>query len=154
MDISAKAAFLQKDFLEKLSRLDPEAQGQWGKMKGQHMVEHFTDSVKLAFGHFKLPLMNEGEALESAYRFMMSDTPFRENIRNPATPEVPGAFKKAGMQDALDSLSNAIARFFAHFQANPDDRITNPFFGHLNYEEQVHLLYKHAQHHLRQFGLL
>jgi hypothetical protein len=29
----------------------------------------------------------------------------------------------------------------------------NPIFGDLNYEQNVRLLYKHALHHLRQFGL-
>jgi hypothetical protein len=30
----------------------------------------------------------------------------------------------------------------------------NPFFGDLNFAENVHLLHKHALHHLRQFGVV
>ena len=38
------------------------------------------------------------------------------------------------------------------FEKNPDLVTRNPFFGDLNFEQSVQLLYKHALHHLRQFG--
>jgi hypothetical protein len=40
------------------------------------------------------------------------------------------------------------------FQENHMQQTRNPFFGDLNFEENVHLLYKHALHHLKQFGVM
>jgi len=37
---------------------------------------------------------------------------------------------------------------FTAFANNPSLITTNPFFGDLNFEENVYLLHKHALHHL------
>ena len=57
------------------------------------------------------------------------------------------------MTDAIAELQIEIDYFFEVYNGKPELRMTNPFFGNLNYEEQVQLLHKHATHHARQFGL-
>jgi len=42
---------------------------------------------------------------------------------------------------------------FEVYAANEKLQIRNPFFGDLNFEQNVALLYKHAVHHLKQFGI-
>ena len=58
------------------------------------------------------------------------------------------------MADALTELESEINHFFKVYSENPLLRTINPFFGNLNFEEQVQLLHKHATHHARQFGLI
>jgi hypothetical protein len=42
--------------------------------------------------------------------------------------------------------------FVNYFKGNESKLVMNPFFGELNFEQQVRLLHKHAMHHARQFG--
>lgn len=89
-----KINFLKDDFIFLLKHLAPDARGSWGVMNGQQMVEHFVDVVKNASGKLKLPMVNEGEKLEKARAFMMSDKPFPENVKNPFISETPPATRK------------------------------------------------------------
>ncbi len=151
--VMEKARFLQNDFLQKLATLSADAKPLWGKMNGQQMVEHFTDALCIANGKHPVELINTGERLEKAYHFLMSDVPFKENTNNPLMPETPADAKHAAMVESLKALKIELDDFFKAYEAERERRITNPFFGPLNFEEQVQLLYKHAQHHLKQFGL-
>jgi hypothetical protein len=58
------------------------------------------------------------------------------------------------MQQAIEAVQKELDHFFEVYAATPGLRIENPVFGNLNFDEQVQLLYKHTQHHLKQFGLI
>lgn len=149
-----KINFLKNDFIFLLKHLAPDARGLWGVMNGQQMVEHFVDVVKNASGKLKLPMVNEGEKLEKARAFMMSDKPFPENIKNPFMSDAPPALKKATMQAAIEKLQQELNYFFEVFEKDPTLTTRNAFFGELDFAGNVQLLHKHARHHLRQFGLV
>lgn len=151
----SKLNFLKNDFLFHLKHLAPDAKGNWGKMNGQQMVEHFSDMVRIANGkkqYVGAPISEE--AIKKSYAFMMTDKPFRENTKNPLLPDEPVAITNNTMQQAIEELKQELNFFFQQYESKPGLRIHNPFFGDLNFEEQVQLLHKHAQHHLKQFGLI
>jgi hypothetical protein len=77
----------------------------------------------------------------------------RENTPNVLMPEMPTPVKHATKQEAIDELQAEIDHFFAVHAQEAGKITANPFFGHLDFDKQVKLLYKHATHHLRQFGL-
>jgi hypothetical protein len=56
-------------------------------------------------------------------------------------------------EDAINELQKEFDFFFSVFEKNNLQVTRSPFYGDLNYEENVHLLHKHALHHLRQFGV-
>ena len=149
-----KLDFLRNDFIFLLKHLAPDAIGKWGKMNGHQMVEHLVDVVKNASGRLKLPAVNEGEKLEQARAFILSDKPFKENLRNPFMSEDPKPARKQTIQSSIEKLQQELNHFFDVFQKQPDLKTQNPFFGWLNFEENVHMLHKHAVHHLRQFALI
>ena len=43
--------------------------------------------------------------------------------------------------------------FFAIFEENHQMTTLHPYFGQLDFDMNVQALYKHALHHLRQFGV-
>jgi hypothetical protein len=149
-----KAEFLQTSFLQLLHSLDPATPARWGKMNPHQMVEHFADAVMIAYGKLQLPALTSGEELQKMYAFLMSEKPFRENTKNPYLHDEPPVPHKAVYADSVAFLEKQIHAFFDHYAGHPDCRHLNPFFGNLNFEEQVQLLYKHALHHLRQFGIV
>ena len=151
---NAKLNFLKTEFLDLLAPLESDAIGNWGKMKGQHMVEHFADSVKIASGKLLLPRVNEGERLEKSRSFLLSETPFRENLKNPFIGENVLELRQPSMTAALEKLKNELHYFFSVFETDPTLTTHNPFFGELDYAGNVQFLHKHAMHHLKQFGLV
>ena len=84
----------------------------------------------------------------------MTEKPFRENTPNKLLPDEPSPPKNANMNEAIAELQKEIDDFFSAYSANAGMRTVNPFFGNLNWEEQVQLLHKHATHHAKQFGLV
>ena len=149
-----KVNFLKNDFIFLLKHLAPDAKGLWGAMNGQQMVEHFVDVVKNASGKLKLPMVNEGERLQQAREFLFTEKPFAQNIKNPFISETPPAPRKATIQGAIEKLQQELNYFFNVFENNPSLTTHSPFFGELDFAGNVHLLHKHALHHLRQFGLV
>lgn len=149
-----KLLFLQRDFIPLLQRLDPSTPPAWGKMNVHQMVEHFTDAVHLASGVLEFPPIGDAHAQRRAHAFMMSDKPMRENTRNPYLPEMPAATRRATVQAAISDLQQALLEFFHAHEQDATKRTSNPFFGTLDYAEQVQLLHKHALHHLRQYGIV
>lgn len=149
-----KIDFLQKEYIPLLQQLQPGQQGNWGKMDAQQMVEHMRDVFKLASGKVVLPLLDpDPERLAQRRAFLASDQPFKENIRLPVVPEEPRPHKYGSMEAAIEKLRPELEAVFAYYADDPERTSHNPVFGDLNYEQQVNLLYKHARHHLRQFGV-
>lgn len=150
---STKLNFLQHDFLTLLTKLEPTAKGNWGVMNAQQMVEHMSDSVRIANGKIPKRILLTPEQVEKARGFMLTDKPFKENTKNIELPDVPPPVTQPNMEAAINELKGEINTFSTAFES-ADKTITNPFFGELNFEQWTHLLHKHALHHLRQFGLV
>jgi hypothetical protein len=149
-----KENFLRTRFVPLLQRLDPATAPAWGKMNLQQMIEHFAhDAVACASGRLKIEkIITPPENLQKMREFMMSEKPFRENTMNPLLPADPPALRYKTAQAAIGALQEELICFFEVFKNDPNLLTRNPFFGDLNFEQNVQLLHKHAVHHLRQFG--
>lgn len=150
-----KENFLRTKLITYLQRLDPATVPRWGKMSVQQMIEHYAgDAVRNASGKLKFDnIMTPPENLARMLEFMMSEKPFKENTKNPLMGEVPTTLRYKTVQGAIGALQQELIYFFETYEKNPAMIIRNPFFGDLNFEQNVQLLYKHALHHLRQFGV-
>jgi hypothetical protein len=150
--MSDKISYI-KNFPKTLSILDPTLKGKWGKMNAQQMVEHMSFAFRWANGRSQTKPAYSPEITQKSYQFMMTEKPFRENTPNQLISDEPYAWKHAKMSDAIAELQSEIDHFFEVYSGKPELRMINPFFGNLNFEEQVQLLHKHAVHHAKQFGL-
>lgn len=154
MEFAEKEAFLEHELVAYLRELDPYTAPSWGKMSAQQMVEHFADAVRLAAARIQVQdIISSPEHLEKLRAFIISDKPFRENTVNPLMPQAPAPVRHQSYQNAVDELAVEVRVFFHVFREGGLSVSRNPIFGDLNYEQNVHLLHKHALHHLRQFGL-
>ncbi|MGZ8559077.1 MAG: hypothetical protein ACXWWC_12120 [Chitinophagaceae bacterium] len=150
-----KENFLRTKLVSYLQKLDPGTPPRWGKMSVQQMIEHFGgDAIRNASGHLKIEtIITPRENLQRMREFMMSDKPFKENTMNPLLGEEPAPLRYKTIQAAIGALQQELIYFFEAFEKNQGLITRNPFFGDLNFEQSVQLLYKHALHHLRQFGV-
>ncbi len=149
-----KAAFLREEFSKNLRKLAPDAKGNWGVMNAHEMVEHMIRSFKVANGKIAVrEIVTPLERLEKLQAFIMSDIPFKENTKNALMGERPDPIQHMHFEEAIQELENEINYMFEVYKAKEDLQIRNPIFGDLNFEQNVALLYKHAVHHLKQFGI-
>jgi hypothetical protein len=149
-----KLEFLKNEMLPLFKKLTADKKAKWGVMNAQQMVEHFSETLRYANGKTILPLFTQPEHLPKLRAFMLSEKLFRENTKNPMLGEIPAATKKASLEDAVAELEIEVNDFFGAFA--PDENLVtqNPIFGELTFEQNAHLLHKHALHHLRQFGIV
>lgn len=150
-----KENFLRTKLVSYLQQIDPATAPRWGKMNLQQMIEHYSrDAVRNASGKLVFEkIVTAPEHLPRMREFMMSDKPFKENTRNPLMNVEPPTLYFKTVQAAIGALQQELIHFFEEFEKKPQLITRNPFFGDLNFEENVQLLYKHAIHHLRQFGV-
>jgi hypothetical protein len=152
-NIDQKASFLKREYIPLLKTLTPDAERKWGKMNMQQMVEHMSDSVRIANGKDPHTLVTPEENLEKMQAFLMSDKPFKENTPNRLLPDDPAEHRHADISAAIAELDGEIQDFFKAFGQDKEKTIMNPFFGALTLDMWVQLLHKHAWHHLKQFGV-
>ena len=145
--------FLRNEYVALLRMIDPATPQVWGKMNAHQMIEHMADSFREANGKDPKDCINTPEVVEKMQAFLRSDKPFRENTPNVQMPETPFPVRFADINDSIGELQTEISDFFDTFDQDKHRIITNPFFGDLDFELWVRLLYKHATHHLRQFGV-
>lgn len=153
-NIGQKAYFLRHEYAEKLKTLKPDAERKWGKMNVQQMVEHMAEYIAMASGKIKTEkIVTPDEHLEGYRRFLSTEKEFKENTPNVLMPETPAAVKHNSLDDAIAELKQEVDHLFKAFEDDSKKKVLNPIFGELDYEMTVQLLYKHAWHHLRQFGI-
>ena len=154
MTTAEKTEFLKYRFIPLLKQIPSDTKPQWGKMTLQQMVEHFSESVRIASGKtVHIDFVFPAEQLQKNREFVLSEKPFRENTPNPLMAEVPAPVINVSTEEAINELDKEVNFFFTVFEKNNLQVTRSPFFGDLNFEQNVHLLHKHALHHLRQFGV-
>jgi len=136
---------------KRIALLTPESPRQWGKMNAAQAVAHCAASMEWAVGDRVPPRMFFPSLMGHLIKPLVfgNDKPFRRNT--PTSPDllVPD-------QRDLDAerrrLVGLIDRFTA---AGPAGCTTNrhSFFGRMTPEQWAILMYKHLDHHLRQFGV-
>ncbi len=149
-----KAKFLKEDYIQLLKKLKGNEKGNFGKLSPQGMIEHMSDSFGNAYGRIHQPLHTKEEMVPRFRDFALSDKPFKENTPNAYMSEQPDPLRHASIPAAIAELEGEIKAFFDFYNSNPGTKKLNPFFGEFSYEDWLHLLHKHASHHLKQFNLI
>ena len=135
----------------RLARLQPETPRLWGKMNAAQAVAHLSASMETALGDARPPRMLIGRVIGGLIKPMAigNDKPMQKN-----SPTVP-SFVITDARE-LEAERNRLSKLIDRFaKAGPSGCTTHPhsFFGRLRPQEWAVLMYKHLDHHLRQFGV-
>jgi hypothetical protein len=151
-----KENFLRTRLVRYLQQLPGNAPAHWGRMDVQQMIEHLAfDALPVANGRLIInTLVTPEEQLPRMREFLMSERPFKLNLQNPLLPHDPRPYRFRTIQAAINTVQEELIYFFDAYAKEPNKVLRNPFFGDLNFEQQVQLLHKHALHHLKQFGVV
>ena len=136
---------------ERTARLRPDSERQWGKMNPAQMLAHCSLGIEWAVGDRMPQRMLMGRIVGRLVKPMVlrDDEPMR---RNSPTAKDLVVQDDRDLETERERLCGLIDRFAA---AGPEGCTRHPhsFFGRLTPEEWATLMYKHLDHHLRQFGV-
>jgi hypothetical protein len=136
-----------------LDQLDPETKPLWGNMSAQRMIEHLSDSIRVASGKDHFPLEVPEDKLERMLAFLDSDKPMAKNIAvSFAGENVP--LRNEEIELAIDEFLLEWIDFETHFAEDPNRTEVHPYYGPLNYDQWMRIHAKHLTHHFEQFGLI
>lgn len=152
--MSDKELFFLKVYIPLLKKLKGDEKGKWGVLSPQGMIEHMTDSIGIAWKRVEHPLQTPESILERVRTFALSEKEFKPGTLNSLMPESAPELTNFSIEAAINELENEIKSFINYYKGNPNATVTNPFFGDFNYDQWLHLLHKHAVHHLKQFDLV
>jgi len=137
--------------IQRVTRLSSSYLPLWGKMTAYQMVEHCIKSERMYLGEEQYKRLFIGRlfgrmALKS---LMKNEAPMDKN--QPTHP----LFKMTGSGD----LERVKAEWIALLERYPTTAsadyagFVHPFFGPMTAEQVGYYVYKHTDHHLRQFDL-
>lgn len=139
-----------KEVKDRIANLKPESQRQWGKMTAPQALAHCSSGMEWAVGDSFPPRVFIGRILGGFVRpkLLGNDEPMRRN--SPTVKSLVIADQR-DLGKERDRLCGLIDRFAS---AGPKGCTKHPhsFFGPLTPDEWAILMYKHVDHHLRQFG--
>lgn len=133
----------------RIDRLQPAAQRQWGKMNVGQMMAHCSAAMDMAGGRINPPRMLIGRLLGPIVKpIYTSEKPFSQNNPTDKALVISG---ERDFQREQNQLNAKVQEFHAGGEAKCT-RHPHPFFGSLTPYEWSRGMYKHLDHHLRQFG--
>ncbi len=145
---------LVEETKQRILELRPESARQWGSMAVAQTLAHCTSGMEMAMGAIQtkrapFPATLLGPLIKPLV--FRDDKPMRRN--SPSSPELFTADPaQCELQRERSRLIAAIDSFFGQGAACCTSD-PHPFFGPLNPQQWAILMYKHVDHHLRQFGV-
>jgi len=137
------------EVISRIDRLQPISQRQWGKMDAAQMMAHCSITLDIASGRLNLPRLLLGRLVAPFFKSIYTDEkPFRKN--GPTGKELVVADQRDFARER-EQLKVKLLAFHEGGEARCT-RHPHPFFGSLTPQAWSRGMYKHLDHHLRQFG--
>jgi len=137
------------EILLRINKLSPESQHLWGKMNVNQMLTHCALSMESALGDKFYPQVLLGKLVGRFIKFTISNgKPFPKNAPTNPSFVVTDTKEFNVEKEKLIDLTKK-------FSSGGEEKCTrNPhsFFGKISPHEWGILMYKHIDHHLKQFN--
>ena len=141
-------AHVHREIQDRVQRLSTAMKPQWGTMTPVQMVAHLSDSLRMASGELEVAPKTLPFRYSPLKEFVLYVLPVPKGL--PTSPELkarqPGDWS-VEVAELRDQLNGLVQR--GHEALSP----THPAFGRLSGKQWGVLIYKHMDHHLRQFGV-
>ena len=138
------------DLIERLGRLTPESERQWGKMSPAQAMEHTARAIEMASGAAPLKQLFLGKLISWMFKSkFLGEEPFPKNAPTGPTMKIPN-------EPDFEATRTRLKELMTDFHTNGPNACSgnvHGFFGPLTGDEWGICQYKHVDHHLRQFGV-
>ncbi|WP_316847586.1 DUF1569 domain-containing protein [Pedobacter psychrodurus] len=139
---------LRTQLIERINTLNVNSTALWGKMNIYQMLKHCSTYEEMMLGKNQYQRVFLGKLFGkmALKEFTQDESPIKQK-----TPTLSQLKIKEKSGDVEKERKKWIALLNEY--ANPSDaEIVHPFFGKLSQEQVGQLVYKHTDHHLRQFN--
>ena len=139
-----------ESIVRSIESLQPGSSALWGKMNVAQMLAHCAVAFGVPLSEKKLKGSFLMRLIGPLFKKQLyNDAPWKQNL--PTSP----AFKISGEKDfnaEKKKLLGLVGRFHS---AGPNgiSKFPHPVFGHFTPEQWGQSMFKHLDHHLRQFGV-
>src|SRR5277367_374288 len=134
---------------QRINALNASSPRQWGKMNVAQMMAHCSAALDMATGELNLPRIFIGRLIAPFVKpIFTNEKPFSQN--NPTDKKLVVADQRDFPREQ-EQLKLKVQQFHDGGEAKCT-RHPHPFFGALTPQEWARGMYKHLDHHLRQFG--
>jgi hypothetical protein len=134
--------------IERIQNLNANSAPLWGKMSVDQMCEHCIAAINVAFGKQDLTISFPMRLLGRLLKNKAFNSDFGKN--SPTAKE----FRITAHSDFEKSQTQLIACVQEFAKGTSVITVMHhPFWGKMSYEDWDKLMYRHLDHHLRQFGV-
>ena len=136
------------EVIDRINTLSPASTAQWGKMNVAQMLAHCKAAFRVPLSEKKLPRMFVGRIIGPLIKSKLyNESPWKQNL--PTAPEFIIKDERNFDKEKRELL-DLLYKFHA---AGPDGigQFPHPFFGTFTKEQWGMSMYKHLDHHLKQF---
>jgi len=139
----------EQEIINRINTLTPDSQRQWGKMYVDQMLAHCSAAMEVAVAEKFPPRIFIGKVLAPLFKStVLSDKPFSKN--GPTDK----SFIITDRRD-FDAEKTKLTGLIQQFYTGGKEKCTthpHSFLGKLSTDEWGLLMYKHLDHHLKQFS--
>lgn len=134
---------------KRIMSLSSTSQKKWGKMNVKQMLVHCSAQLKMAVG--EMASQTQGPAF---LRSGLGKWILFSNLPWPKGSMTPKEMKAENHLSLIEDIETGKSTLFHYLEKarNLETLKPHPFFGSLDRNEWARLIYKHLDHHLRQFG--
>ena len=137
------------EIISRIDNLQPASPRQWGKMDVAQMMAHCSATLDMASGRLNRPRVLLGRLIGPFVKpIFTNDRPFSMN--SPTDKKLVVSNQRDFLREQ-EELKLKVQQFHDAGEARCAQH-PHPFFGALTPQEWSRGMYKHLDHHLRQFG--
>ena len=141
-------ASARQELRDRLGRLTPSANRRWGKMSAPQMVAHLVDSMRMANGEIEIPSKKLPLRFTPIKQLVIYLAPFPKSA--PTAPQLITR-PPADWPSECNALCRGMDQFAERDPSGPFPE--HPAFGKLTARAWGVQVYRHIDHHLKQFGV-
>ena len=139
-------ATVKQEIIDRINKLTPQSQRQWGKMDVAQMLAHCQMPLGVATGKHKLKGSGFLKSIGPLFKgLLFNNKPFKKNLGTDKSfiMTTPKEFEKE---------KSGLIQMINDFSASSMTDEPHPIFGKLTKEQWSKGTWKHLDHHLQQFG--
>jgi hypothetical protein len=139
---------VKKEITDRISKLTPQSQRQWGRMDVAQMLAHVQMPIGIAMGTHHIKSGGLMKLILPLFKKMLYDKkPWKQGLPTDKT------FVMADKIKDFDTEKNKLLDMVNRFTETNMINEKHPVFGKLTKEQWSKATWKHLDHHLRQFGV-
>jgi hypothetical protein len=133
--------------------LRPDARPRWGSLDARQMLCHVADVVRLVVGEIPSKPGRPRTGLRPLARFPLKHLflyvlPWPHGVRG---PKAAFTTRPASLDDDVKALESLLLQF--QTCERKEEWPSHPIFGRMTVRDWNRVLYRHTDHHFRQFGI-